>query len=64
MVSAVQQQLIQASLAPAKLANDVSTAVAGKVLDSARQQGAAVLQLLDNAVPPSPTLGTQLDVSA
>ena len=64
MISPVQQQLIDASLAPAKLASDVNTAVAAQTLDAQRQEGAAVLQLLDRSVPPSSTVGTRLDITA
>lgn len=49
MVSPIQQKLIDAQLSPAKVAQDVSAAVAAKALDATRQQGAAVLQLLEAA---------------
>ncbi len=53
MVSAAQNQLIQATLTPAALGAQISSAVAANVLNSARQQGAAVVQLLDDAAIPA-----------
>ncbi len=68
MVSAVQSSLVQAQLAPAALGSQISTAIAAKSLDAQKQEGAAVLQLLDNAAkiaaPGSDGLGTLIDVHA
>jgi hypothetical protein len=49
MVSAVQSSLTNAALIPAAVDNQISAAIAGKALDDAREQGAAVLELLDAA---------------
>ena len=49
MVSAAQQNLINATLSPAQTGVAISTSVAAKTLDAARQQGAAIVQLLDSA---------------
>ena len=48
-MSPVQSQLIQASTLPAAVDSQISASVAGKVLDAARQQGDAVVKLLDQA---------------
>ena len=69
MISSVQSQLTQAQLTPAALGAQISIAIAAKSLDAQKQEGTAVLQLLDNAgqvadgVAPSPT-GRLLDVQA
>ena len=74
MVSSAQQSLTNAQLAPAQIGQQISTAIAAKSLDAARQQGANVLQLLDSAAqvgqgPGDPLvakatgLGTLLDVT-
>jgi hypothetical protein len=69
MVSALQSRLIDAQLAPAALGTAISTAVTAKSFDAQRQEGAAVLQLLDDsqnlatAIDPSQT-GQHLDVQA
>lgn len=69
MISPVQSQLTQAQLAPAALGAQISSAIAAKSLDAQKQQGAAVLQLLDNAgqvadgIAPAPT-GRLLDLQA
>jgi hypothetical protein len=49
MVSAAQSKLIDAALIPARVASEVSSSVAAKTLDAARQQGAQVISLIDNA---------------
>ncbi len=70
MVSAAQSQLTQAQLAPVTLDSQISSAVVAKSLDAEKQQGAAVLQLLDNAagtesLPADPNgLGATLDITA
>ena len=51
-------------LSQTKLSNSVDVAVASKTLDAARQQGAAVVQLIDAARGPSqPGVGEQVDVT-
>ncbi len=57
------------ALSQAKLANDIDYAVAGKTLDSEKQQGAAVIAMLEkSAIPPAtdPTgqTGSQFDAVA
>jgi hypothetical protein len=74
MVSPAQSKLIDAQLAPARLANDVSYAIAAKSLDAQRQEGATALKLLDAAAttlqPGDPLvakatgLGSLLDITA
>ncbi|HVT83367.1 MAG TPA: hypothetical protein VHM90_22190 [Phycisphaerae bacterium] len=69
MVSPAQSRLIQAQLAPAALASQISSALAAKSLDAEKQAGAAVLRLLDGATQTqSPSqdngLGGQLDITA
>ena len=49
MVTAMQQSLINSSLMPSKVGSAISTAVAAKTLQAARQEGAAVVQLLEAA---------------
>jgi hypothetical protein len=49
MVSPAQSKLIEASLLPAAISRDISSAVAKKSLDATKQEGAAVLKLLDSA---------------
>ena len=51
MVSPAQQASIQASLIPSAVANEVSTSIAAKTLQAQRQQGDALLALLDSASP-------------
>jgi Putative motility protein len=53
--SAFQQQ---------QVANNVSTSVAAKVLDSQRTEGAAVIKLLEAATIPPGATGSTLDVQA
>lgn len=49
-------------LSQSKLARLVQTAVARKTLDAAKQQGAALVSLIDSAKPAqSPGLGNQID---
>jgi hypothetical protein len=69
MVTALQSRLIDAQLAPAALNSAISTAIAAKSLDAQRQEGAAVLQLLDQALLVSdsvapPQTGQLLDLQA
>jgi hypothetical protein len=49
MVSPAQSKLIEAALIPARVASEVSSSVAAKTLDAARQQGAQVVSLIDKA---------------
>ena len=49
MISAAQQSLTSAQLAPAQIGQAISTAVAGKAMSVDKMEGAAVLQLLDSA---------------
>lgn len=62
MVSSAQNNLISASLAPAALGSAISTAVAGKTLQTSQQQGSAIVQLIESAAPASmtPQLGDPL----
>jgi hypothetical protein len=70
MVSPAQSRLIQAMLTPAATASKIDSAVAAKALNAQRQEGAAVLKLLDSAANirqeelPAGPLGNLLDVSA
>lgn len=48
-VGGISNSLIQGQLAGVRLGNEISYRVAAKTLDAARDQGAAVLQLLDAA---------------
>jgi hypothetical protein len=74
MISPAQSQMIDAQLAPARIANDVSYAVAAKTLNAQRQEGATLLKLLDSAegtpqpgdplVAKATGLGSLLDVRA
>ena len=71
MISSVQQKLIDAQLAPARIGQDISTAVAAKSLDAQRQEGDSVLQLLDSAaqagdplVAKATGVGSLLDITA
>ncbi len=74
MISPAQSQMIDAQLAPARLANDVSYAVAAKTLNAQRQEGETVLKLLDSAggapqagdplVAKATGLGSLLDITA
>jgi hypothetical protein len=49
MISAAQQSLSQGAIPPAALSSDISTAVAAKALNAQRQQGDAIVKLLDSA---------------
>ena len=49
MITPAQSRLIDAQLAPAAVATNITTAIAKKSLDSEKLQGAAILQLLDAA---------------
>ena len=68
MVSAVQSQLINAQLAPVSLGSQISATVAAKTLSAEKQQGAAVLSLLDQAASvgdaSSSSTGQLLDITA
>jgi hypothetical protein len=73
MVSAAQNKLIEASLIPARVSNEISTSVAAKTLDAARTQGAQMISLIDSAgqigagdalVARATGLGGTLDVTA
>jgi len=64
MVSPAQQSLIQSSLAPAALASDITYSVAAKAMNAERQQGDAVVQLLDSAGGGSPGPGDALVAKA
>ena len=65
-ISSVNNSLLQSQLTAAKLNVDIGYKLAAKTMDSARQQGAAVLSLLESAAEvaqsstpsgPTPTLG-------
>jgi hypothetical protein len=62
MVSAAQSKLIDAALIPARISNEISTSVAKKTLDAARDQGAQLVSLIDDAGQISP--GDSLVASA
>jgi hypothetical protein len=64
MVSAAQTNLINASLAPAQVDNAIATSVLSKTLDAARQQGASVVQLIDDAAEGGPQPGDALVAKA
>jgi hypothetical protein len=67
MVSAAQSRLIEAELAPKAIATQISGAIAAKSHESEKQEGAAVLQLLDQAANVGNQVnqtGRVLDVSA
>jgi hypothetical protein len=49
MVSPAQSRLIDASLIPARVSNEIATSVASKTLDAARDQGAQMVSLIDDA---------------
>lgn len=49
MVTPLQSRLIEAQLAPARTAQQISTAVAKKSLDAAKAEGAGVIALLESA---------------
>jgi len=49
MISPAQNNLVEASLIPARVSNDISVAVAAKSLANDRQQGAQLTQLIDAA---------------
>ena len=75
MVSSAQNNLISAALAPQQVGQQIDAAVASKTLNAQRQEGDAVLKLLDTAAQAGPQpgdalvakatgLGSLLDVSA
>jgi hypothetical protein len=69
MVSPVQSKLIQASLTPAALGAEISSTIAAKAQTAQKQEGAAVLKLLENAGAPQQSGGTNdlggtLDITA
>lgn len=68
MVSPVQSQLINAQLAPVALGSQISASVAAKVLASEKQQGDAVVSLINaatgTAIPAPDSPGQALDVTA
>jgi hypothetical protein len=73
MVSAAQNNLIEAALTPARIGTEISTSVAAKTLDAAREQGAQLVSLIDNAgqiapgdalVAKATGMGSLLDVTA
>jgi hypothetical protein len=49
MVSSAQSNPINSAVAPGQLNSDISVSVLKKALDASRQQGAAAVQLIDNA---------------
>jgi hypothetical protein len=49
MISSAQQSLINAQMAPAQIGQEISSAIAAKTLNAAKQEGANVLSLLDSA---------------
>jgi len=67
MVSAAQSQLVSAQLAPISLGSQISTSVAAKTLSAEKQQGAAIVSLLDQAASVGdapPSTGQGLDITA
>ncbi|HVS73561.1 MAG TPA: putative motility protein [Phycisphaerae bacterium] len=54
MISPAQSQLTDAQLTPARVASDIGYAVAAKTLNAERQQGAAILDLLNGAANTQP----------
>ncbi|HVX85626.1 MAG TPA: putative motility protein [Phycisphaerae bacterium] len=73
MISPAQSQLTDAQLTPARVASDIGYAVAAKTLNAERQQGAAILDLLngtantqlsDPSLAQATGLGSLIDISA
>jgi hypothetical protein len=66
MVSPAQSRLIEAELAPGRLREQVSASIASKAHQVEKQQGAAVLQLLEDAATQDRGngLGGRLDLTA
>jgi len=64
MVSAAQTNLIDASQSPAQVSNAIATSVLSKTFDAARQQGASVVQLIDDASISGPQPGDALVAKA
>ena len=59
-ISNVNQQIVQSQLAAAQTQQAIQVSIARKTLDTARQEGAAVLKLLESATQIAPaeiTLG-------
>ena len=58
MITPTQSKLIEAQLAPAAVKSQIDASLAAKSLNVQKQQGAAILKLLDNATiapqPPRP----------
>lgn len=67
-INSVNNSLLQSQLSAAKLNVDISYKVAAKTLGSARNQGAAVLELLDAAADmaksPAPAGSTTVTLGA
>ena len=73
-ISNINNSLLQSQLTNLQLRRDINVKVASKTLDAARDQGAAVLQLLDQAADLAQTaptygalvsgLGQNLDLTA
>lgn len=59
MVSAAQSALINASLSPLAIGNAISSAIADKTLQAAKQEGAQLVQLIDSADSGSGSSGVQ-----
>lgn len=49
MISTAQSQMVDASLAPMRLRTEISTSVLKKTLNAARDEGAAMVDLIDSA---------------
>ena len=64
MVSAAQSNLISAALAPTQIGQQIDAAVAVKTLNVQREQGNAVLKLLDTAGQAGPQPGDALVAKA
>ncbi len=64
MVSAAQQSMIDSALIPARVASEIDTAIAAKTLKMARQQGAALVEMIDGADQPATTAGDPLVAKA
>lgn len=51
------------NMAGSKLMQKVGIAVAGKAMDQAEIQAQGILQMAQTAVPPTPGLGENIDIS-
>jgi predicted secreted Zn-dependent protease len=64
MVSPAQSNLTNASLLPAQVDNQISTALLKKTFDAARQEGDSAVQLIDSAGQAGPQAGDALVAKA